>query len=110
VLQPAQALAGLEFVLWAGVENLRAHSLEQKKRLADFLFAHGVETAGVGEDFGAFLTARVAKAEAAAARLKKQGVIVDARGEYLRIGADILNTDEELERAAKLVGAALDGR
>jgi kynureninase len=110
VLQPAQALAGLEFVLWAGVENLRAHSLEQKKRLADFLFAHGVETAGVGEDFGAFLTARVAKAEAAAARLKKQGVTVDARGEHLRIGADILNSDEELERAAKLVGAALDGR
>ena len=110
VLQPAQALAGLEFVLWAGVENLRAHSLEQKKRLADFLFAHGVETAGVGEDFGAFLTARTAKAEAAAARLKKQGVIVDARGEHLRIGADILNADEELERAAKLVGAALDGR
>jgi len=110
VLQPAQALAGLEFVLWAGVENLRAHSLEQKKRLADFLFANGVETAGVGEDFGAFLTARTAKAEAAAARLKKQGVIVDARGEHLRIGADILNADEELERAAKLVGAALDGR
>ena len=110
VLQPAQALAGLEFVLWAGVENLRAHSLEQKKRLADFLFANGVGTAGVGEDFGAFLTARTAKAEAAAARLKKQGVIVDARGEHLRIGADILNSDEELERAAKLVGAALDGR
>jgi kynureninase len=110
VLQPAQALAGLEFVLWAGVDNLRAHSLEQKKRLADFLFAHGVENSGVGEDFGAFLTVRAAKAEAAAARLKKQGVTVDARGEHLRIGADILNADEELERAAKLVGAALDGR
>jgi kynureninase len=110
VLQPAQAMAGLEFTLEMGVERLRAHSLEQKKRLADYLFENGIEALGVGEDFGPFLTVTKQNAAAAVERAKKAGVAVDARGEHLRICADILNSDEELQRAAKILGAALDGR
>ena len=65
---------------------------------------------GVGEDFGPFLTVTKQNAAAAVERAKKAGVAVDARGEHLRICADILNSDEELQRAAKILGAALDGR
>lgn len=109
VLAPVQALAGLEFTLEMGVERLRAHNLEQKKLFSDLLFQHGVESLGVGEDFGAFLTVRDDRAPALVERLKKSGVTADARGEVLRLCPDILNRDEELERAAKLVAACLDG-
>jgi hypothetical protein len=37
-------------------------------------------------------------------------VITDARGESLRVCPDILNSDEELERAAELIGAAVRER
>jgi kynureninase len=110
VLAPAQALAGLEITLELGPDRLRAHNLEQKKLLSDLLFRHGVEASGVGEDYGAFLTIRNDKAPALAQRLASYHVITDARGEYLRLCPDILNSDEELERAAELVGAAVRER
>jgi kynureninase len=110
VLAPVQALAGLEFTLEMGVERLRAHNLEQKKQLSDLLFANGVETVGVGEDFGAFLTVRDERAPALVERLRKNGITADARGEALRLCPDILNSDEELERAAELIGAAVRER
>lgn len=110
VLAPVQALAGLEFTLEMGVERLRAHNLEQKKQLSDLLFENGVETLGVGDDFGAFLTVRDDRAPALVERLRKRGVTADARGEALRLCPDLLNTDEELERAAKIIGAAVNER
>ena len=110
VLAPVQALAGLEFTLEMGVERLRAHNLEQKKQLSDLLFENGVETLGVGDDFGAFLTVRDDRAPALVERLRKRGVTADARGDALRLCPDLLNTDEELERAAKIIGAAVNER
>jgi kynureninase len=107
VLAPVQALAGLEFTLEMGVDRLRAHNLEQKKQLSDLLFRHGIEASGVGEDYGAFLTVRNEKAAALSKRLVGYHVITDARGESLRVCPDILNSDEELERAAELIGAAV---
>jgi kynureninase len=105
-----QALAGLEFTLEMGVDRLRAHNLEQKKQLSDLLFENGVETTGVGDDFGAFLTVRDDRAPALVERLRKRGVTADARGDALRLCPDLLNTDEELERAAKIIGAAVNER
>ena len=107
VLAPVQALAGLEFTLEMGVERLRAHNLEQKKQLSDLLFGHGVETFGVGEDFGAFLTIRDDRAPALVERLRKLGVTADARGDALRLCPDLLNSAEELARAAMIIGAAV---
>jgi len=109
-LAPVQALAGLEFTLEMGVARLRSHNLEQKKLLSDLLFRAGVQAAGEGEDHGAFLTIRDEKAPALAQRLAAYHVITDARGEHLRLCPDILNSDEELERAAELVGAAVRER
>jgi kynureninase len=107
VLAPVQALAGLELTLELGVERLRAHNLAQKSRLASLLFEQGVKVAGVGDAYGAFLTVVHSESGAIAKRLHEKGVKVDARGEYLRICPDVLNSDAELERAARLIGAAV---
>ena len=104
-LAPFQALAGLELTLELGVSRIRAHSLEQKKLLADLL----PRCEGVGDDHGAFLTLKHPGARIVSEKLHEKGVTTDARGEYLRIGPDFLNTAEELDRAAhmirKLLGA-----
>jgi kynureninase len=99
VLAPFQALAGLELVLELGVERLRQYSLAQKKRLASLL---GGDCKGVDEDYGAFLTLIDARAKQIAEKLHEEGVKVDVRADHLRLCPDILNSDEELQRAAAL--------
>ena len=99
VLAPAQALAGLDITLELGVERIRAHSLEQKKFLADLLPL----CEGVGDDHGAFVTLRHRNAVKLSDTLGKAGVKTDARGEYLRICPDFLNTFEELDRGAEII-------
>ncbi|MBI2884253.1 MAG: hypothetical protein HYY11_10195 [Candidatus Methylomirabilis oxyfera] len=107
VLAPVQALAGLELTLELGVERLRAHNLAQKSRLALLLFEQGVKAVGVGGAHGAFLTVAHPESGTIAKHLHEKGVKVDARGECLRICPDILNSDMELECAARLIGAAV---
>lgn len=108
VLAPVQALAGLELTLELGVESLRAYGLAQKRKLSDLLYQKGIEAGGVGEDHGAFLTVTRSNAAKIAKDLETKGVKVDARGEYLRICPDILNSDAELERAAQQIAATID--
>jgi len=101
VLACVQALAGLELTLALGVERLRKHSLEQKKILSDLI--PGCE--GAGESHGAFLTFKHPNAALLCLKLEERGVRVDARGEYLRLCADILNTRSELEKAAAILAS-----
>lgn len=96
VLAPFQALAGLELTLELGVERLREYSLAQKTLLGDLI----PDVLGIGSDYGAFVTLRRPDAARIAAELAKRNVKVDARGEYLRICPDILNSRSDLERAA----------
>jgi kynureninase len=96
-LAPFQALAGLELVLELGVERLRDYSLQQKTRLCDLL----PQAAGVGKDHGAFVTVQHRDAVRIAKEAEAKGIKVDARGEYLRICPDILNSAYDLERAAR---------
>ena len=103
VLAPFQALAGLEVTLEVGVERIREHSLEQKKRLASLL----PRCEGAGKDHGAFVTLRHPNAGRICAALETRGVKTDARGEYLRVCPDFLNTNEELDRAAQEIRRAL---
>ena len=103
VLAPFQALAGLELTLELGAERIRAYSLEQKKFLADLL----PRSEGAGKEYGAFVTLRNPNAAKLAADLDKNNVKVDARGDYLRICPDILNTAEELDRAAQEIRRVL---
>jgi kynureninase len=95
VLTPFQALAGLEITLELGVERIRGHNLEQKAVLKSLL-----PVQGEGDDHGAFVTLRNPQAKMLAAELAEKGVKTDARGEYLRICPDYLNSREELQTAA----------
>lgn len=104
VLACFQALAGLEFTLEVGVERLRAHNLAQKRTLAAALAELGIQALGGGESHGAFLTVAHPEAHGMARRLQSGGIIADARGGHLRLGPDLLNSDEELMRAAGALG------
>ena len=104
VLGCFQALAGLELTLELGVERLRSYSMAQKQMLAELL--PGVD--GAGKHHGAFVTLKHRDAVALATELGKQGVKVDARGEYLRLCPDILNSRAELESAAATLRALLE--
>lgn len=107
VLTPYQALAGLEFTLAIGVERLRAYSLAQQAKLIELLAAQGVLAEGARADHGAFVTVKHAHAAELVAGLARRGVNGDARGDLLRLCPDLLNTQEELARAA---GALKDAR
>jgi kynureninase len=99
VLGPFQALAGLEVTLDIGVERIRAYNLEQKRFVASLL----PDAEGADESHGAFITLVHPEATALASRLAHNNVKVDARGSYLRICPDFLNSRAELERAAALI-------
>jgi kynureninase len=97
VLTCFQPLAGLEITLELGVERIREYNLAQKAFLKSFL-----PVDGSGERHGAFVTLKNDNAKAVSAELEKQGIKTDARGEFLRICPDYLNSREELERAANV--------
>jgi kynureninase len=99
ILGPFQALAGLEITLEIGVERLRAHNLEQKRLLVSLL----PDAEGADEAHGAFVTLVQPDAAALVQKLGAEGVKVDARGSYLRLCPDILNSRAELERAASVL-------
>lgn len=105
VLAPVQALAGLEITLELGVEALREYNLRQKALLASLLRKSAIEVSGDGEGHGAFLTLARPGAAQLAKRLRERGVASDARGEALRLCPDLLNSGEELERAAAALAA-----
>ena len=107
VLAPVQALAGLEFTLAAGVERLREYHLAQKERLSAQLADRGIRSEGAGRQFGAFLSVTHPDAARVAGELAQRGVKTDARGDRLRLCADLLNSDAELARASDELAALL---
>ncbi len=108
VLTWYQARSGLEFTLAMGVERLRAYGLKQLDTLRGYITDAGVNTVkGGDEDHGAFLAIRLAKAMDLAAGLQREGIICDARGQWLRLCPDCLTRDEELRCAAAALGKLL---
>jgi kynureninase len=107
VLAPVQALAGLEFTLEIGVERLRAHHLAQKRRLFELLKCEGIDAEGEGENYGQFLTVRHPRARELSTALMERKIKTDARGEFLRLCPDLLNTGGELEQAARALASAM---
>jgi kynureninase len=105
VLAPVQALAGLEITLELGVERIRALNLSQKSMLKDVLQHNGIEAHGEGESHGAFVTVEHEAASTLAQLMKEKGVKADARGKYLRLCPDYLNSAAEIERAAATLGS-----
>jgi kynureninase len=108
VLTWYQARSGQEFTLAMGVERLRAYGLKQLDALRGYITDAGVSTIkGGDEDHGAFLTIRHAKAMDFATVLQHDGIICDARGQWLRLCPDCLTRDEELRCAATALGNLL---
>jgi kynureninase len=108
VLTWYQARSGLEFTLAMGVERLRAYSLKQLDALRGYLSGVGIDMVkGGDEDHGAFLAIRLAQAMELPARLEREGIICDARGQWLRLCPDCLTRDEDLRRAAAALGKLL---
>jgi kynureninase len=105
-----QARSGQEFVLAMGVERLREYSLCQLSALRGYLAYAGVENVTGGDlRHGAFLTVRQKNATKIPALLEQEGVSCDARGEVLRICPDCLTRDEEMRRAAEILGRVSHG-
>jgi kynureninase len=108
VLAWYQARSGQEFTLAMGVERLRAYSLKQLDALRRYLADAGVNGVTGGDaDHGAFLAIRLADAMEFPAKLEREGIICDARGEWLRLCPDCLTRDEELRCAAATLGKML---
>jgi kynureninase len=111
VLTWYQARSGLEFTLAMGVKRLRAYSLKQLNALRGYLADAGINTVkGGDEDHGAFLAIRLARAMEFPARLEREGIVCDARGQWLRLCPDCLTRDEELRCAAVTLGRLLRGQ
>jgi len=97
-----QARAGLEFVLAIGVGRLREYSVGQQEFLAAELARRAVPIDRI-EPRGAFLLMPCADAPAMVMRLKRAGVNTDSRLGRVRLCPDVLNTREELARAAEII-------
>ncbi len=94
-----------------GVQRLRAYSLKQLNALRGYLADAGINTVkGGDEDHGAFLAIRLPNAMEFPARLQREGIICDARGQWLRLCPDCLIRDEELRCAAVTLGRLLRGQ
>jgi kynureninase len=107
VLTCYQARAGQVLAAALRPERLRAHSLAQQAHLVERLSGHGIEARGAREDHGAFVVVRDARARDASSRLREQGIVTDARGPWLRLCPDVVNTRAELDRAAAALATAL---
>jgi kynureninase len=111
VLTWYQARSGQQFTLAIGVERLRAYSLHQLGALREYLAAAGVDSVIGGDaSHGAFLAIGLACATQMPPLLQEQGIITDARGEWLRLCPDCLTRDEEMRRVASVLGNLLTGR
>ena len=102
-----QARAGQIFTQAIGVARLREFSLSLQRRLIELLSASDVDAIGGRDDRGAFVVVDHERAAIVAEALRRQGIVVDARGRYLRFCPDCLTTDEELVRAAEAAAPLL---
>jgi kynureninase len=109
VLTLYQARAGQVFTQAIGVERLRAYSLTQQQRLVGLLTAKGIVAEGGTPDRGAFTIVRDTHATQWADALDKAGLKTDARGSFLRVCPDLLNTDAELVDAVERMAAVVRG-
>lgn len=110
VLTWYQARSGQQFTLAIGVGRLREYSLRQLKAFRCYLEDAGVlDVTGADEHHGAFLTVRLKDAMQLPPLLEREGIFCDARGDRLRLCPDCLTREEEMRRAAQVLGKVLAG-
>jgi len=103
VLPMFQALSGLEFASAVGVDRLRAYNLEQQAALREAMRGRGLSPLEPEDpgSMGPFALLASEDAPGLSSALREAGVNTDARGGFVRFGPDVLNTAEELARAAE---------
>lgn len=112
VLTYFQALPGLMLCNAIGIDRLRDYSLRQQHHLAEALSTHGVALRLL-EHRGAYLLMESDNGHETTKRLKHAGVNCDARplprsgGWVVRFCPDILNTQAELEEAARRIAGVV---
>lgn len=104
-----QSRAGLQFTLGLGVANIREYSLKQQAMLREAFRENGVECFEPKDPqrFGAFSLVPCEDAQNIVKCLKEAGVNVDARGNNIRFCPDVLNSEDELNEAARILGNVL---
>ncbi len=104
-----QAASGLEFTVRLGVDRIREYSLRQQAMLRAELREHGVPHFEPSKPgcFGGFTLVPSNNSHELAKNLKAHGVTTDARGPFVRFGPDLLNSDDELLRAARITSEVL---
>lgn len=108
VLTWYQARAGQQLLLALGVDRVRAHSQRLQRRLVEVLARHAIDATGGDADHGAFVVVNDQRAAQWVDALASRGIVVDARGSWLRLCPDLLTTDDELEAAAAELAAIRD--
>ncbi len=105
VLVMYQAASGLELTLALGVERLREYNLRQQAILREAFVANGVFcfVPADADSFGGFSLVPAADPAEICKLLKAAGVNTDSRNNCVRFGPDILNSEEELVEAARIV-------
>lgn len=111
ILTYYQARSGLELTLEIGVDRLREYNLSQQNALWDAFRENSVDCVAPKhpERYGAFTLVPSKEPEHLVRLLKQGGLNVDARGRYVRFGPDILNSHDELLRAARIAGQTIRG-
>lgn len=89
------------------IAKLRELSLRQTQRLIDALEVFDVVTPREAEKRGGFVSVRVKDAAGLAKRLHELGVLVDHRGDLLRLGPAPYVLDDELDRGCREVATWL---
>lgn len=104
VLTFYQARAGLELVSSIGVERLREYGLKLLEYLRSEFSRLGVPCFHPADptEFGAFALVPIEDAQLFSGQLRNFWVNTDARGNAVRFGPDILNTREEISKAAEI--------
>jgi kynureninase len=102
-----QARAGQLFTQAIGVPRLREFSLALQRRLIALFAERDVRVDGGHDDHGAFIVIEHERANEIASALRRQSIVADARGRYLRFCPDILTADDELVRAAEVAAPLL---
>jgi kynureninase len=102
-----QARAGQLLTRAIGVPRLREFSLSLQRRLIALFAKRDVRADGGHDDHGAFIVIEHERASEIASALRRQGIVADARGRYLRFCPDLLTTDDELVRATEIAAPLL---
>jgi kynureninase len=89
--------------------GLTPNALRESYLRQTTLLAEALEVPGRRDDFGGFLALEVPEAEDVSRRLAEDGVMMDARGRYLRLGPAPYVSDDQLARAADRVVVELAG-